>query len=318
MKKAIVLLLVLAVLGGAVFAEDAALAISGYVSTGIKVVSNADATTYQIYSDDWASNATTGYIDVSYTGETAGFDVTVAASSNGDGVVLDTGYGWISPVAGLKLIAGNTYGSTFDGVDDISADKFSYKEGVFATYAISGFTAGVGVNVPNASATEDPNYLFGAAYMLDGMFKARFSAQTAASDIDAMAASVSVLAVPNLTLTAGYLSTAIAADAVNVIDATVGYKVNDSLSAQVVFYDYLTAEYMKIAPRVTYMVTPALKVYGQVGVYTEGADAETAYATIKPRAYMAYTAGAGKVIVQVEYDTEAEATTAWVNYVFSF
>jgi len=327
MKKAIVLLLALAVLGGVVFAEDPALAFSGYVTTGVKIVSDDTATNFQMYSDDWGDFGTTAYVDTSYTSDVAGFDVTIAGSTgynngiNFDGgatVELDTAYGWISPVAGLKLIAGNTYGSTFDGLDDTSADRFAYKEGMFATYSISGFTAGAGINVPATASTEDLNYLFGAAYAMDGMFKARLSGNTVANDINAISATLSVLAVPNLTLTAGYNSTAMATTAVDFIDATVGYKLTDALSVQVVAYDYLAAEYFAVKPRVTYMVTPALKVYAQVGIYTEGADAVTNYATIKPRAYMAYTADVGKFVAQVEYNTEVKTTTALLYYVFSF
>lgn len=325
MKKAIVLLLALAVLGGAVFAQDAALAVSGYVTSGLRVVNTDAGTTFGIYSDDWGDVGTTAYIDASYSTDKAGFDVTIAGSTGyaassdwdtGASVNLDTAYGWISPVAGLKLIAGNYYGGAFDGVDDDSNDYFA-NDGVFATYSISGFTAGAGI-APDVAANGHPDFVFGAAYMMADMFKFRFSANTASNELDAMAASVSVLAVPNLTLTAGYLSTAMATTAVDWLDATVGYKVSDALSAQVVFYDYLAAEYMYIAPRVTYMVTPALKVYGQVAILTEGADAVTHYATIKPRGYMAYTADAGKLVAQVEYDTDAKKTTGMLYYVFSF
>jgi hypothetical protein len=285
MKKAIVLLLALTVIGGAVFAEDAALAVSGYVTSGIKVVNNSAGTTFGVYSDDWGTAETTAFIDASYTGEMAGFDVALLGGSS-SGFALDTAYGWISPFAGLKLIAGNYYGGAFDGVDDDSNDYFA-NEGVFATYSVAGLTAGAGV-APDLVANGHPDFVFGAAYMMEDMFKFRFSGNTASNEIDAMAASVSVLAVPNLTLTAGYLSTAMATSAVDWIDATVGYKVTDALSAKVVFYDYLAAEYMYVAPRVTYMITDALTVYAQVAIYTEGANAVTNYATIKPRGYMAY------------------------------
>ncbi|PKL24226.1 MAG: hypothetical protein CVV47_10785 [Spirochaetae bacterium HGW-Spirochaetae-3] len=53
MKKAIVLLLALAVLGGAVFAQDAAIAFSGYIDTGIAVFTEGSADpTLGLWGDD--------------------------------------------------------------------------------------------------------------------------------------------------------------------------------------------------------------------------------------------------------------------------
>lgn len=337
MKKAIVLLLALAVLGGAVFAQDAALAISGYVTSGVRIVNTDAGTTFQIYSDDWVDAGTTAYIDASYTGEMAGFDVTIAGSTgydNGIGfdtgatVEIDTAYGWISPVAGLKLIAGNWYGGAFDGVDDDSNDYFA-NDGVFATYSVAGLTAGAGI-APDVIANGHPDFVFGAAYMMEDMFKFRFSAQTASNELDAMSASVSVLAVPGLTLSAGYLatnmteaelsSTTFTGDIMlNWMDATVGYAISDNLSAKVVGYYYLAKEYLSVAPRVTYKVSDSLTVYGQVGYETEGKVVNyTNAATVLPRVQLAYTSDAGKLVAQVDYDTEAEKTTGMLYYVFSF
>jgi hypothetical protein len=326
MKKAIVLLLALTVIGGAVFAEDAALAVSGYVTSGIKVVNNSAGTTFGVYSDNWGTAETTAYIDASYTGEMAGFDVALLGNSNG--FDLDTAYGWISPFAGLKLIAGNYYGGAFDGVDDDSNDYFA-NEGVFATYSVAGLTAGAGV-APDLVANGHPDFVFGAAYMMEDMFKFRFSAQTVSNELDAMSASVSVLAVPGLTLSAGYLATnmteaeliatTFAGDIMlNWMDVTVGYAISDKLSAKVVGYYYLAKEFLWVGPRVTYKVSDALTVYGQVGYETEGEVVNyTNAATILPRVQLAYVAGAGKLVAQVDYDTDAEQTTAMLYYVFSF
>ncbi|HUW69421.1 MAG TPA: hypothetical protein VMX33_04250 [bacterium] len=336
MKKAIVLLLALAVLGGAVFAQDAALAVSGYVTSGLKIVNNDAGTTFGIYSDDWGDVGTTAYIDASYTGEKAGFDVTIAGSTGYDNgidfdsgatVEVDTAYGWISPVEGLKLIAGNWYGGAFDGVDDDSNDYFT-NDGVFATYSVAGLTAGAGI-APDADANGHPDFVFGAAYMMADMFKFRFSAQTRSNELDAMSASVSVLAVPGLTLSAGYLATNMTETdnittlypeiTLNWMDATVGYAISDKLSAKVVGYYYLAKEYLWVGPRVTYKVTDALTVYGQVGYETEGTVANyTNASTVLPRVQLAYTSGAGKLVAQADYDTEAKKATGMLYYVFSF
>jgi len=314
MKKAIALLLALALVGGAVFAQDAALEVAGYVSSGVKIVNSPAATTFQNYNYDWGAAGTSAYIDVSYTGEMAGADVTAYADTTGS-FSIDTAYGWISPMAGLKLIAGNWYGGAFDGVDDDSNDYFA-KEGLFATYGMSGFTAGAGFSAATA-ASEDLDYVFGVAYALDGVVKARVSAQTVAADLNKMSVSASLLMVPGLPLTAGYLSESMATTANSWVDLTVGYKISDALSAKVVVYDYLDKEYLTIGPRVSYTVSDALSVYGQVTIVTEDAAVADS-ATIKPRVYAAYKADIGKFVAQVEYNTLAETTTAYLSYVWSF
>ena len=262
MKKAIALLLALALVGGAVFAEG--LEISGYVNAGMKITSDADATTYKLYADDWGGDATFGYMDVSYTNEMSGASVTFIGDTNdAAGVTVDTAYGWVSPMAGLKLIGGNWYGGAFDGVDDDSNDYFT-AEGAFATYSVSGFTAGAG-QVLTDSAKKNPDYVFGAAYAIDGMLKLRSSFRTVSDELNKMAISASYTGVPNLVISGGYLAenmievlqlnaakTAflIDSDVVNNwIDATVKYTMGD-LYAQGVMYYFLAKEYFQVAPRV--------------------------------------------------------------------
>lgn len=314
MKKAIVLLLALAVLGGAVFAQDATFA--GYVSTGLKIVNNDTGTKTNVYGDDWGADGTSAYLEGTISGEKSGFDVVLFGNTD-SGFAVDTAYGWISPFAGMKIIGGNYYGGAFDGVDDDSNDYFS-SEGVFATYSISGFTAGAGVNAA-VKAQEDVNYVFGLAYLMDEVVSLRFSAITNDVELEKMSVSASLLAVPGLTVKAGYLADAMSTTANNWADLTVGYKISDALAAQVVAYDYFEKEYLTITPRVTYTASPELAVYGQVAILTEGAAPLVNYATIKPRVRLTYTPDAvGKFYVQGEYDTEAEQTTVLLQYVYSF
>jgi hypothetical protein len=318
MKKAIALLLALALVGGAVFAEG--LEISGYVNAGMKMTSNSTATTFKLYSDDWGGDTTFAYMDVSYTGDMSGASVTFIGDSNGT-VGVDTAYGWVSPMAGLKLIGGNWYGGAFDGVDDDSNDYFS-SEGISATYSISGFTAGVG-QVLTTVNVEKPDYVFGAAYAIDGMLKLRASVRTAETDLNKMAISASYTGVPNLTLSAGYLAEDMIEATVfglnNWVDATAKYTM-DKINAQVVMYYFLAKEYFQVAPRVGYMVNDKMTVYGQVKYESEGEVAGGLNpTTIVPRLNVGYKIDAmSKMYAQFEYDTDLETTTFFLNYVWSF
>jgi hypothetical protein len=316
MKKAIVLLLALAVIGGAVFAQ---VTVNGYVNAGMMMVNNSAGTTFSTYSDDWTGGAgNVGFVNLSYKGEKSGFQFRlVAYDSATDTIDIGDSWGWVSPVAGLKLLGGLSYGGDFDGVDDDSNDYYDV-EGVSAIYSVAGFSVGAGMKLAFAGA-EAGDYMFGVAYAQDGLVKVRLNAQTLANELNKMSVSASLLAVPGLTFTAGYLSEGMATTANSWIDATVGYAITDMLSAQVVAYDYLDLEYFNIAPRVTYKLSDALSVYGQVAVLTEGANAVTNYATIKPRVRMTWQADAvSKIYGQFEYDTEAEVAKLMLQYVFYF
>lgn len=335
MKKAIALLLALALVGGAVFAEG--LEISGYVNAGMEITSNSDATTYNLFTDDWGGDSTFAYMDVSYTNEMSGASVTFIGDTNAAaGVYVDTAYGWVSPMAGLKLIGGNWYGGAFDGVDDDSNDYFS-SEGAFATYSVSGFTAGAG-QVLTDSAKKNPDYVFGAAYAIDGMLKIRSSFRTVSDELNKMAISASYTGTPDLLISGGYLAENMLeapvidddlgliadSDVVNNwIDATVKYTMGD-LYAQAVMYYYLAQEWFYVAPRVGYSVNEALSVYGQVKYESEGAGAtntDFGYnpSTVVLRAFASYKIDDNaKMYGQVEYDTDLEQTNFYLNYVWSF
>jgi hypothetical protein len=326
MKKAIALLLALALVGGAVFAEG--LEISGYVNAGMEITSNSDATTYNLFTDDWGGDYTFAYMDVSYSSETSGASVTFIGSSDGTGVTsvdVDTAYGWVSPMAGLKLIAGNWSGGAFDGVDDDSNDYFS-AEGVFATYSVSGFTAGAGQVLATTTADvgdENPDYVFGAAYAIDGMLKLRSSFRTDETELNKMAISASYTGTPNLLISGGYLAEdmieATTFGLNNWIDATVKYTMGD-LYAQAVMYYYLAKEWFYVAPRVGYSVNEALSVYGQVKYESEGEVAGALNpSTVVLRAFASYKIDDNaKMYGQVEYDTDLEQTNFYLNYVWSF
>lgn len=331
MKKLLIALLTLTVVGTTAFAADPAIKFSGYLNAGSKIVADGKAkdTTAITYSDDDdSSDGTVGKLTAVYMSDVAGFKVTL---KGGDAIgsaqeVLSTGYGWakFAAVPGLKLYAGKSYDGTFDGVDDKSKDAFD-STGYSLVYTMGGLTAGAGVVVPVAAA--DPNYVFAAAFDVPDTAKVRFSALTknAAGEsetLDKMIVSANYTAIPNLTISGGYyvenmseFGTSVKND---LIDGTVKYTMGD-LYAQLVVYDYLEREFFEVAPRVGYYVTKNLLVYGQLKYVTEGKDDVTYYSTMKPRAYVQYQLDkASKIWAQWEYNTEKEVSTVLLQYIVSF
>ncbi len=119
MKKALVMILSLTIVG-AVIAQEQAVKVSGYVNTGLKMVNDgkADKTEIALYGDDDGSEGVTATVTVEYTGTNVGAKVSgkwnsesVEVNDGGDTVAvnnvsLDTAYGWVSPFEGLKAFAG--------------------------------------------------------------------------------------------------------------------------------------------------------------------------------------------------------------------
>ena len=317
MKKLLIALLALSVAGATVSAADPALKVSGYVGAGAVIGMGTDIggpgvdSWYMSYSDDYDDGAGTwGTITTEYKGETSGFKVVLAADSGTPQSILDTAYGWASPMAGLKLFAGTGYNDAFDGVDDDSNDYFG-NESLSATYSVSGLTLGAGM-VLDPAGSEKASWAFGAAYEMEGL-KVRFSAETVEDEFDNMAASAKYTGIDKLTLSGGYLAEnmmdTVAAPLNNWLDFTAKYQVNEKLYAQVVVYDYLEKEYFDIAPRVGYQVSDKLLVYGQLSYETEGKTEAINAATMQPRAYMEFAFDdVSTFYAQYEYDTDAETS----------
>jgi len=330
MKKSAFAALAIALVGGNAFAEDPAIKVSGYVNQGVKIVTQDDVTTIQNYGLDWDDVGTWATLGAEYTGEKSGFNVVVDVTNNTDAgsVLIDTAYGWMSPVEGFKLFAGTSYSGVFDGVDDDSNDYFS-STGFSAVYTNSGFTVGAGATVDTTASTHSDT-VFGVAYALDKVVSARFSALVdgAEGKLDSFSASASFPVVENLTLKAGVLGEGQAdkTTAMTWLDATVGYKV-DALAGQVVtYYTFENEDYnndgkvfllsaLSVAPRVTYTVSPEVTVYAQDTFKI--VDSE--FTTQVIRLQVAYTVdSASSITVRGEYDTDAEKTTAYVDYLYSF
>jgi hypothetical protein len=339
MKKLLIALLALTVVGATAFAADPAIKVSGYVNSGVKFVNAEDAagdkvTTNDAFTDDDGDvAATVGKITVEYSSETSGAVLTYRFSTdldNDEGSVgISTAYGWASPLAGLKLVAGKGYMGSFDGVDDDSNDYFD-TEAVSAIYSMSGFTVGAGFNNTPRDASQTMHPIYGAAYALDGVFSARFSAATNAGAFEDYSFSAKYIGVPNLTVSAGYLAenqdTDTVADPASAwMDGTVKYVFGDAY-AQVVVYNYIDREFFSVAPRVGYKVNDKLSVYAQLAYLTEGKSAAGSgpaatgdYETMKPRLNATYAFDANaKANTRFEYNTEKESSTFWFEFVYSF
>ena len=325
MKKAIVLLLALTVIGGAVFAQ---VKVNAYLNVGAMFTAGDGYTDVTTYSDDWLGGVGNyGFVNVSYAGDTAGFAFRMNGSSGTGTWVVGVGdaYGWVKPLAGLKVLAGYSYTADFDGVDDDSNDYFD-TTGASAIYEIAGVKLGAGA-VLNETATNAGNLVAGAAYTND-MFKFRLSAQTSKVELNKIAASVAVTAVPDLFISGGYLAenmteanlgAGVFSDVNNWIDATVKYTMGD-LYAQAVMYYFLGKEYFTVAPRVGYKLAENVTVYGQLKYESEGEVVNALNpATFVPRVNVTYKPDAATTTyVQFEYDTEAEVSKLMLQYVFYF
>jgi len=122
MKKLLVVLLALTVVGVFAFADDAAaapaaptLTFSGSVKTGaqVDVKQYADKATLKLWeSDDPAASYL--YFDGTVAGTNAGAKFEIAAPAVATTVVTDTLYGWYSPISMLKLSAGKGYDVVYE------------------------------------------------------------------------------------------------------------------------------------------------------------------------------------------------------------
>jgi hypothetical protein len=338
------------------FAQDAPVAkVSGYVNDGLKLVNNKDGTTYQAYANDFGAAGYVGKLTGSYTAANYGVTSTIDLKQAG-GVVVDTSYAWVSPMAGLKIVAGSGNDNPLGELDDNGAGAFS-TAGVAVEYTMGGLTVGA-VAAPSTTAGKVANYVAGIRYALENV--ATVNATFGSLDPDALGwyrATFSVTAVPGLTLTGGYnvpqlnkvsagsaavagsgvysLDTAtgkivqatpavaaVAASPAAFFDATLGYKISDALSAGVVVYDKnlnVGTSFITYKPNASFDLGGGLKV----SAYLLGDT--NSNANYEPQAELDYTLGGATIKTQVFYDTNPgnlasakPATTVESDFIFSF
>jgi len=321
MKKFTALSMALVLTGALAFAEDApAVTVGGYVNSGLKIVSNSDALTFQSYANDWGDTGTWATLGASVTGANYGVNVTVDVASE-SGVSTDTAYGWVSPFEGLKLFGGTGYSGAFDGVDDTSTDNAS-NHGVAATYTFGYVTVGGGAHV--TAAVERHAVSFGGlALAVPSLVTFKTSAKTNGSVVDAFAASFAVTAVPGLTLNGGYNASGLAVTNADSADLTVAYAVTDALTAGVVAYDKNIStgtNYFTYKPNVSYKLSPE----ATVSAYLLGDTQDNP--NYQARAKVAFSlAGGTSLATYVQYDTNpgnlasaVPAVTLDLDLVYSF
>jgi hypothetical protein len=356
MKKVALSLLAFALVGSMAFGQDApapVVKLSGYVNTGIKwdKADGKDATVSS-YADDYGAAGTWGKVTASVSEANYGATVTLKASdalithdfdyaaysaaatayaadptvankaaldavtakTYGGLAILDTAKAWFSPVTGLTGYVGTGYNDGFDGIDDQSNDNFFGTAGYGVTLASSGFTLGAQAG----PASYNFNYSVGAAYALENVAAVRFSAKTAGNAFSDYAISGSVSAVTGLTLNGGFFASAVNTTAVNALDLTVAYAITEAFTAGVTSYDFITAEYFKIGPYVTYVVVPGVTVGGYFNYYTEGKDKVTNIQENEIKGKVTWAVGGGSLISWVDYKTQAKLTSLYTEYVISF
>lgn len=323
MKKVALSLLGFALVGALAFGQDAPVAkINGYVNSGLVIVNNTDGTTFQQYGND---AGVAGYRS-KLTGSIAGsnYGITSTIEVNNGVATVDPAYGWVSPIEGLKLEAGTTNSNPLGELDDNGKGYFG-AAGVAVDYTNSGFTVGAVAN-PGSAATKAFPFILGARYALPNVATVNVTlGNDTASQLNSLYATASLTAVPGLTLTAGYNSTAMATTALTFIDVKGAYAITDMLSAGVTVYAYTavaagSSTYQKFKPFASYNLGGGLTA----SAYLQG-DTQS-NPNYEPQAELDYVIGGGKIASQVYYDTNPgnlsanakPATTVKVDFIYSF
>jgi len=319
MKKALLSLLALALVGTLAVAEDApVLKFSGYVDAGVKLTKSPDDLTIANYASDFDDVGTWAYLTAVYGTANAGVKVRLRASvASDDSLIWNKAYAWVKPITGVTITAGKSYAGTFAGLDDNGEDFFN-KDAVSVAYSIAGLTVGTGVSSSYAGGAADL-FLFGAAYSLDKIVDLSANAQTDGvnAGLNQYAVTGALTAVDKLTLVAGYNGYSVndtASEKYQVFaDGVLGYALTDALAAQVTVYDYFKpTAYYEITPKVSYAFTPAVSAYAQVGVATGDA------ATYTPKAGASWAIDGATLSGYVAYNTDAKVTTSAIDLLYSF
>ncbi len=315
------------VLGSLAFAEDApapAAKISGYMDAGLYIFNGKH---FSSFADDYNNVPGTGYVGVvTATLDTEKYGYVLGVELNQVTAGVDTAYAWVSPAAGLKVFGGLGTG-TLNELDDNDNKTFKNATGLSAVYTLGGLSLGANVGGPVVGTTEGAKYKFAAGYS-DKAFQLVATGATTGSGakFDAYAVTGSLLAVPGLTLTAGYNAANVSDKAETFFDVSASYAINDTWSVGLLSYDYLAnndllggafgkngvtsnlGNALYYVPSVTYAATKDVSLTG--AFYGDTADNPD----YNGRFTVAYTPVAGSTLsAYVEYDTNpthADSATA--------
>jgi hypothetical protein len=321
MKRFAFTLAALALTGAMAFADDAApvAKVNGYVNAGLIIASDSDATTYKSHANDFGADGYVSKMTGSLTAANYGVTSTIDLKQVG-GVVIDTTYAWVSPIAGFKLEGGSGNDNPLGELDDNGAGAFS-SAGLTATYTNSGFTVGAVVGGQTA-ASKAVDLRAGVRYALDKVVTVNATfGNNAYNTLNWYRVTASVSAVPGLTLTGGYNVADIDYKSA-FFDATVGYKISDVLSVGAIVYDKnLTSgtSYFTYKPNASYGLGNGLTLSAYLLGDTQSNP------NYEPQVEVDYTLGGATLKTQAFYDTNpgnlatAKArTTLETDFIFSF
>lgn len=317
MKRFAFIFTALALTGALAFGQDTpAVKVTGYVDAGFKGVKidTGEFTTSSVAKDN-GTNGVIGKLSGAVTAANYGAKVTVQATDTAAPVSIADAFVYFQPMEGFTINAGTTYSTvSFDGVDDASNDYF-WANGLGATYSMSGVSVGARAA---ADAVTGVNLGFGAAYDLPDVASLRVSTQTAGKELTKFSVSANLKAVPNLGLSAGYLSEGLNTTADNWADLSVSYTVAEGVTVGVVAYDRLTKEYFTVKPNASYVLMPGVTLSAYYQLYTEGKNKIANPSDNEVQGKVAFAAGTGTLATWVQYNTAAKQLVLQADYVISF
>ncbi len=291
MKKAIVLLLALAVFGVFAFADDAmaapALVLSGSVQVGTQF--GYDKTSDLTYLQNWSSNDGDNmsfYLDGVFAGTNAGgkFELLTKAAADGTNPVkIDTGFGWWKPIAMLTLQAGYNYGSLYATPIEGWANGGTGAQ--IALKPIDGLTIGLDLDATAGMTKFDASAQIGFdfQYVLKDIATVGFDYDLGSNYF---VAGANVVAVPNLTA-----------------QVDVRYAVKAGATAAAADWNYVKNT-LKAEQNFAYAMG-ALKP----SLWLAESKVDTADLTWSVKPGVAYTAGAYTPSAYFEYDYASTAAT---------
>jgi opacity protein-like surface antigen len=203
MKKLLIVLLALTVLGGFAIAQDAPkLAFSGSVSTGFHIASDKDAnlSAFQ-YESNNPSNGT-GYFDAAIATAKSGAFAEFVVAGDVPAVTQDSLYGWWKPAEMVKVLIGYGVGSYYktpiEGWKTSTTGMQIQLDPIPGLQLSAEYQAGA---LPGAKFDASKNISFDASYAMKDMFKVGLDYDTAGK---VLVAGLDVMAVPNLTAQADF------------------------------------------------------------------------------------------------------------------
>lgn len=358
MKKVVLSLLALTLMGAGAFAADAApapapaLKFTGYLNTGIDADFSSSSTSTYLYGHDenYGNYGSIFKLVGTYDADTWGYKFRLRArpvdysSTNGSWqqpALLNYVYGYAKPVAGATVFAGKLGDGTIGGLDDEGDIGFFYLEGAEALYTAGNFSVAAAAGKRNPNVTNDglltayaASYSLPKTFTVEGHLTTGYDAWNApvgyldTSKVGGYAVTGSLDAIDGLKLTGGYNVYTASASAYTFFDLTAFYTL-DKLTFGGKVYDHISANYFDITPKVTYAVTSALSLGAQVEIFTADASTDSLWAgpagtvtpvgaTSIPAVTASYVIGGATTSGYIGYDVANKITKTYLDFAYSF